>query len=223
MNFENLILENKWKLKFPVILEGGGVVFRKFFLEKVKATGKTYNRAFEWCSGAGVIGYDILSHGYCNHIVFNDKFSLAIDTCLQNAEYNQITHLVTTYVGDSISTIPTTEKWDLVVANPPHSSSREHWETLAREMFANNNQEPWDEEMFENWARLIVDEDWNSHINFFDKIKRYLSDNADIFICENNRYMFLEQLFKKDFTIVCMDPFPELGPNAIMYHLKVKE
>lgn len=222
MNFDIVKLRKDWEIKFPIILEGGGVEQRVFFAKKVQATGKNYKRAFEWCAGMGIIGYDLLSKGYCDHIVFNDKFPLAIDTCLENAKNNNITTLVTGYIGDSISTIPKSEKWDLVVANPPHTASREGWERAARESFAANNAEPWEPELFDNWARLIVDEDWKSHVDFFKHLKDYLLPDADVFICENGKFDFLEKLFQEDFNIILTAAFPILGHNALMYHLKAK-
>lgn len=223
MNYNCVFLDNGWDIEFPMILDGGGVKQRILFAEKIKTMGKKYKRAFEWCSGMGIIGYDLLSRNLCDHIVFNDKFPLAIENCLKTAKNNNISDMVTCYLGDSISSIPKSEKWDLVVANPPHVESRKEWEKHVRLSFAENNQEPWDDELFENWFRLVIDESWNTHVNFFSNLKNHLLPDADVFICENNRYKFLEDLFQQDFNIVKSEPFHVLGKFGLLYHLKAKE
>lgn len=222
MSYNTIKLNKNWEITFPDIINGGGVVQRDFFVKKAQSTGKKYKRGFEWCAGMGIIGYDLLAKDYCEHIVFNDKFPLAIENCLQNSRNNNIDNLVTGYIGNSISVIPKSEKWDLVVANPPHAAGREGWEKIVRESFADSNEEPWTHEVFDNWARLIIDEDWEAHIDFFKNLKDYLLPDADIFISENGKYDFLEKLFCEDFNIISMDSFPVLGPNAWMYHLKAK-
>lgn len=219
---ETITLKNNWIIQFPVILDGGGVEQRKFFVNKIQSLQKTYKKGLEWCAGMGIIGYDIMAHDLCDHMSFNDFYEPAITNVNRNAAINKIKDRVSTYLGKSISVIPESEKFDLAISNPPHSNSLDSWKGMVIKSMKDRNEEIWSEDKFDNWARLIVDEQWESHYNFFKNIRKYLTDDADIFICENGSYEILENLFKQEFYIVSIEEFPPLGINGLLYHLKVK-
>jgi len=203
-------------IKYPRKLDGGGLNFKDDLLEVVRKTGKySYNRGYEWCSGFGVLGYELLGMGVCNHIVFSDMYKDAIDNCLDTANANNLTKYVTGYHCDKISDIPNTEKWDLVVSNPPHCLDLEGFKTEMRKYSSN-------EENINNAARLCVDQDYKIHDEFFKNIGKHLTSDADIYLIESN-YMesmvhmasiyglnFMGKYEMKDKTM----------PNGVILHFK---
>jgi hypothetical protein len=167
------------EINYPNHLDGGGAEQRIDITKAVKETGykKEYNRAFEWCAGFGAIGYDLVGAKLCSHIVFSDYYDVAITSCLETAAQNQISSSVTGYVSSTIAGLPSTEKWDLVVSNPPHCSDKEVTiESLA------NGPYPTDDEYMNNTLRILVDQDWEIHKEFFTNIQSRLADNADVYI-----------------------------------------
>jgi len=171
-NMQTKILDNGMALTFPIHLDGGGYEIRNELHTVIKNTGKPqYDRAFEWCAGYGPLGFDLLDKKMVNTVVFSDCYSVAMDQCVDNAKENQVLNKITTYTTDKISSLPLTEKFDLVVANPPHSGDKKSFiDSLENKS------------CIENTCRLIVDEGYQAHQEFFANIKRYLTSNADIYI-----------------------------------------
>lgn len=189
-------IEREWqlnsgiKVKSPLMLNGGGLEYKDFLIETIRRTGKyTYNRAFEWCSGFGVLGFESLGMSVCNHIVFSDYHPLAIETCLDNAKRNNLTHYVTGYVSPTISEIPKHELWDLVISNPPHAPDLD---SIVKGMI-DEGQDP---KAALNSARLIVDSNWTIHKEFMENIIPHLQSDADIYLIENLHYDSLVHLGK---------------------------
>ena len=166
-------------LKYPRKLDGGGLNFKDDLLDVVRKTGKySYSRGYEWCAGFGALGYELLGMGVCNHIVFSDMYKEAIDNCLDTANANSLTKYVTGYHCDKISDIPNTEKWDLVVSNPPHCVDLAEFEASMKTL-GNTNQQNID-----NAARICVDQDYKIHDEFFKNIGKHLTHDADIYLIE---------------------------------------
>lgn len=160
--------ENGIVLNFPNHVDGGGFEIKHEMFDLIESTGKEhYTRAFEWCSGPGQYGFDLLDKKKADHVVFSDCYKIATETCTTNALENNISNKVTVYTTDKISTIPTTEKFDLVVANPPHTDTA-----------ANLSSGPG----LNNTIRMIVDENYEAHKEFFANIRKYLTPDADVYI-----------------------------------------
>lgn len=160
-------------------LDCGGMLMYPDFINSIKQYGgkSVYNRGFEWCAGCGTIGFEILGQGISEHMVFSDYYDRAIHNCLETAEYNDISKKVTGYISATIAGIPSTEKWDLVVGNPPHT-----WDMDQTAADLKNSDVP--VFMQDNIMRLIVDHNMETHKEFFANIRSRLSDDADIFISE---------------------------------------
>lgn len=75
---------------------------------------------------------------------------------------------VSFYCSTSVNQIPL-QKFDLIVANPPHFSSRNQFSS----------------EFVED--QIIYDFGWEAHRLFFDQIANYMTDNSLIILQENNR------------------------------------
>jgi methylase of polypeptide subunit release factors len=164
-------INHKWYLK------GGGNFHYPYFLQAIQAGGKSkYNRCFEWCCGHGIIGWEILTRGICEQLSFSDCYDLAVDTCLANAIHLGYQPVVEGYVASTILSIPQTEKWDLVVGNPPNSGNAEGFIDQA----THHNDQP---TAMQNMAlRITVDQGWVAHREFFENIRSRITDDADIFL-----------------------------------------
>lgn len=185
-----IILNSGIKIKSPIMFDGGGLEYKDFLIDTIKKTGKhSYNRAFEWCAGFGVLGFETLGMGLCNHIVFSDYHPKAVEVCMENGKSNNLTHYVTGYVSPTISEIPISEQWDLVISNPPHAPD---FDAKVKGII-DEGQDP---RAALNSIRLIVDSNWTIHKEFMQNIVPHLQSEADIYLIENLHYDFLVHLGK---------------------------
>ena len=161
-------------------LNGGGSWMADFFAKIVddKSTKKIYDYGFEWCAGFGLLGFDALGRGKCNHITFSDYYNVAINSCILTAKENNIADRVKGFVSSTIEGIPKTEVWDLVIANPPHSfgSIDESIKSLIDQGLSKT--------ALNNVLRMILDEDFKIHKEFFTNIRSHLTIDADVFLYE---------------------------------------
>jgi methylase of polypeptide subunit release factors len=143
---------------------GGGPWFGQEYIDIIKQRypDRKFDRCLEWCSGPGYIGYNILDHDLCNHLVLIDKFAEAIEFAQRTAA--NCPKLVTTYVTDTLSVLPESEQFDLIVANPPHYLEC-----------------PGDD----NYQRIAVDTNWAAHQDFYQHIGQHLLPQGLILIQEN--------------------------------------
>lgn len=206
------------KITFPTHLDGGGIAMKDDLITAICATGKSqYNRAFEWCAGFGVLGYEVLGMNLTKNLVFSDYYDVAIKNCLDTANNNGLGDRVTGYVTPCIGNIPLTEKWDLVVSNPPHSEDGEGFK------YHMNNDPERKHSYIENSARLVVDEQWGIHTEFYANIRDHLTDDADLYIIESVTDIRNEQMAEAaGLYLVGTHPVTFL-PNGTIYHFKVKQ
>lgn len=184
---QNITLAGGIDLQFPTHLDGGGIHMKPELMNVIRRYGKqSYERAFEWCSGPGFLGYEILGSGVAKHIVFSDYYPVALDNCLDTARKHNLTNSVTAHLSATIAGIPDVEKWDLVVSNPPHTNNKENFING----MLNENRE---HSFLDNTCRLLVDQDWLIHQEFFRNIRKKLTDDADVFLIEAGTFpIFLD-------------------------------
>jgi hypothetical protein len=207
-----LVVSGGIEINYPNHLDGGGSTQRFDITKAVKETGykKEYSRAFEWCAGFGAIGYDLVGAKLCNHIVFSDYYDVAIANCLETASQNQIVPNVTGYVASTIAELPSTEQWDLVVSNPPHCSDKEV--TIAS---LATGPYPTAAEYMNNTLRLLVDQDWEIHKEFFINIQSRLAVNADVYISSPFPPPILElAATHSTLSFVAIYPMPSLNQGT---------
>lgn len=210
-------------------MDGGGSTHYTDFLEIVSTVGKKhYARALEWCSGPGFIGYAFLCNKICEHIVFMDKYAPAIDSCVETANQNNLIDNITTYVADAIYKLPSIEKFDLVLGNPPHMWDRDIFLNETRKNYEQNNH-TLTEEHIEVLERLLLDHNQDIHIEFFSHITEHLLPEADLFISEpgdsKNMPEIVEYAVKNDLIFVGEYPMPTMkncAPNATLLHFRSK-
>jgi methylase of polypeptide subunit release factors len=153
-------------------MDGGGTWFGQEYVPVIQQRypGRVFERAYEWCSGPGFIGYALLDHGICKSICFSDIYDPAVEMARWTSRLpiNACESQVTAYLFRDLALMPVTEQFDLVVANPPHNPSGDA-ETLT---------------IVDN-TRIEQDPDWAGHQNFFCNIKQHLSPDGIILLQEN--------------------------------------
>ena len=104
----------------------GGLAFGRDFPRVLNELGiGRRGRMFEFCAGPGYIGYSLLAAGWCESLVLADIDPDAVSTARFTAAHNELEDRVVVYRSDALDQIPDSERWDLVVANPPHFSERQ--------------------------------------------------------------------------------------------------
>jgi len=145
-------------------LDGGGTGFGQGFVPLLQGRGMPkQQRIFEWCAGPGFIGFSLYGHGLCETLCLADINGSAVDACHRTISDNGLAEHVSVYKSDNLKAIPASERWDLVVGNPPHfaddysGSLRDH------------------------------DEDWRLHRSFFHTVGPFLKEGGVIVLQENSR------------------------------------
>lgn len=166
------ILINDIQLHYNDEVDGGGKTFgrrMKIVLSEIYPY-KTWERVFEWCAGAGFIGFELLSSGICDNLYCADIYDPAI-YCMNKT----IQNLPEKYSGrvnlkkiKGIKDLPSEWKFDLVVANPPH------WNPSNLQMST----------ILPRRERIGIDTDWMIHQEFYKNISSHLNKNSTIFIQE---------------------------------------
>lgn len=146
-------------------MDGGGTWFGTEYATILKSRyGRYYPRCLEWCSGPGFIGFDLLDHGICDQLVCLDRYEPAVlHSIPTTVQANKLAN-VRAYLGNDLGALPAPEKFDLVVANPPHYLEC-----------------PGDA----NYQRLAVDPNWAAHSVFFQQIAAHLATDGMILLQEN--------------------------------------
>lgn len=107
-------------------LDGGGRLIAPHLVPLVRsldpnsAAGDGFTNALEWCSGPGFIGFALLDSRLCERVSFADINDRALEYVRKTARYNKLADRVDVRQIASIAELPTTQQYDLVVANPPN-------------------------------------------------------------------------------------------------------
>ena len=155
---------NNYKVQYDSWLDGGGTWFGQEYVDIVeKKYLRKFTRAYEWCSGPGFIGFNLLDHAICTGLCLSDIYQPAIDRVKDTLKINKLNN-VTVYHTGQVGNLPNYEEFDLVVANPPHFLEC-----------------PGDD----NYQRIAVDQDWAAHQEFFANIGQHLLPDGIILLQEN--------------------------------------
>ena len=120
-------------------------------------------RLCEFCAGPGYIGYSLLASGWCETLALVEIDPAAVAVARRTAAHNGIVHRVAVHESDVLDAVPDTERWDVVVANPPH--------------FLPDPDEPPSHQRF--------DADWDVHRRFYAGVKRHMSPGGVVVMIEN--------------------------------------
>jgi predicted RNA methylase len=120
-------------------------------------------RIFEWCAGPAFIGFALLGYGFCETLCVADINAEAVQACQRTVQENRLADRVAVYQSNNLDAIPSTERWDLVVGNPPH--------------FADTSP----------GQLRYHDADWQLHRRFFLSVSQLLKPGGMIVLLENNQ------------------------------------
>lgn len=99
----------------------GGLAFGQDFPRILNELGiGRCERLCEFCAGPGYIGYSLLAAGWCETLTLVDVDASASAVAQRTAAHNGLEERVDVYCSDVLDAVPATERWDVVVANPPH-------------------------------------------------------------------------------------------------------
>jgi methylase of polypeptide subunit release factors len=104
----------------------------------------------------------MLAHELCATLCLSDINPDAVKALRRTVAVNGLSDRVAVYLSNNLKTIPRTERWDLVVSNPPHFVD----EYLG--------------------SRLAHDPGWSIHREFFATIEPFLKPRGVIVLQENN-------------------------------------
>lgn len=205
---------------YPAYLDGGAATQRFEIIDAVRS-GKTkhiYNRCLEWCSGHGLLGYNLLIEQQIKHVTFMDYFDLAIKECYFTAEANGRLMDMEGHISSSIAGLPELEKFDLVIGNPPNAKDEQ---TLVDALATNASELHTEISYLDNTLRITLDQDYMIHREFFTNIGERITDDADIFISvTSDSDEIKDMIAENNFMIVCKYPLPSMGPGAKIWHIK---
>jgi 16S rRNA G966 N2-methylase RsmD len=151
-------------ISYRAELDGGGTEFGQDFISFFKARGMPkQKRVFEWCSGPGFISFSLLGRGLCETLCLADINPDAVASCKRTVQVNKLSGRVSVYQSDNLTSIPRSERWDLVISNPPHFVDQYQGDLRAH------------------------DPGWQIHRDFFATIGDFLNAGGIIVLQENNR------------------------------------
>ena len=142
-------------------LDGGGRGYGQNYISVVKSLLGKVNRIYEFCAGPGFIGFSLLAEGLCDSLCLSDINPEAIAALNETVRRNGLQDKVSVYLSDGLDDIPSTEKWDLVVSNPPHFQADTQKDILRH------------------------DPNWDIHKKFFLNIHRFLKPHGNILLQES--------------------------------------
>lgn len=166
-------------------LDGGGISFGQQISVVLKNLypNRIFNNCFEWCSGPGFIGFNILSSGICQNLCLGDIFKPALQAVEKTVENlsPKYQDRVKTIHMHSVEQIAEDNQFDLIVSNPPHFNS-DSGTVISKKIFN---------------SRISDDAGWQVHKNFFKNIKKNLAPEGVILLQENT-FGSGPELFEQD-------------------------
>jgi methylase of polypeptide subunit release factors len=146
-------------------LVGGGEKYGQDYLRLVGERLGRVERVFEWCCGPGFIGFSLLAHGLCQSLCLADINPIAVAAARETVRRNRLDDVVSVYLSDGLLEIPATERWNLVVGNPPHSGT--------------------DRDLGWGDDAIYKDPGWTIHRGFYSRVARFLAPGAEVVVQEN--------------------------------------
>jgi 16S rRNA G966 N2-methylase RsmD len=158
---------------FTPELDGGGSLYGPDYVPFLRSKRfRKLDRVFEWCAGPGFIGFHLLGGGACESLCLADVNPETLRFLRETVRSNGLSDRVTIYEADCLESIPASERWDLVVGNPPHYAGDRPLQIGLGEL-------------------LYRDRDWALHRRFFAEVRSHLKSDGVILLQEN--YCFARQ------------------------------
>lgn len=196
MNQEDLIWGyNNYSILYRQHLDGDGRSMAEQFSRYIRdkfPDRVPFDTCFEWCAGPGFIGFALLADNICRRLVLADINPEAVALAKETAKLNGLDQCVTVYESDNLDAIPDTERFDLVVSNPPNfyclNPLHPSYNLLQADLRPN-------------------DPGWEIHKKFYAAIAGYLNPDAVLCIEE------VDPFATKCFTPNGSGPNPLWGPE----------
>lgn len=174
------------KVYYGQYQNGGGPFYNKFnrlILQEYQEVD-----ALEICSGPGFIGYDLLESGIASHVDLVDKNSAVEEYIdMTNKESGHTTRF---FESDALENVPEYE-YSIIIGNPPHLQNEEQYQILVDDGFVNKE---WPEQRLEYERRILLDEGFEFHKKFFNKVDKYVKVGGSIVLYENADFIKPEEL-----------------------------
>jgi len=182
-------------------LDGGGSGFGQDYIRVLgEIRLNECGRLFEFCAGPGYIGYSLLERGFCKSLALADVNPVAVEAAKKTADFNGISGKVAIYLSDGLEQIPSDEKWDLVVSNPPHFL---HWTGQSR--------------------LRCEDSGWEIHKKFYSQVKEFLNPGAYVLFQENglgsSTEIFAPMIQDGGGELIGSFAGPDIGAGGKMYYI----
>jgi hypothetical protein len=154
-------------------LDGAGSMWAPSFVAFIKryfGASHRFGTVFEWCAGPAFIGFALLAEDMCSSLCVADINPAAVSCIRHTVEANQLHGRVRSYVSDNLTSVPGSERFDLVVGNPPN------W-------YAINPKHPFSQL---NSGRELrnLDRGWKVHAAFYSQIASFLNPGAFVLVQE---------------------------------------
>ena len=171
------VIEDQYKINDLAVwynsdFDGGGTGIGRLNVPLIQHfyPGRKFRRGFEWCSGSGFIGFDLLAHGIIDELWLGDIYRPA----LRSVE-KTIANLPDKYRGKvhwfhmkTASDIPADCQFDLVISSPVHWNINDDY--FVSKILYND--------------RRSADPDWKIHESFYLNIGKHLAPNGTIIMQE---------------------------------------
>ncbi len=149
-------------------LDGGGLRYTYDYLRIMAHYGLVNSKnIFEFCCGPAYIGYTLLGARYCQRLTLSDINPIAIQAVNKTSQYNGLSEEVTIIESDCLDSIPESERWDVVVGNPPHYDY------------------PIEDRSYGNM--LVSDPGWEIHKNFYSNVGRFMNPGGYVILLEDGK------------------------------------
>jgi SAM-dependent methyltransferase len=153
------------KVSYSFFLNGGGVLFAHEFVRIVSQKIGKVGHVFEYCAGPGFIGFSLLANNLCDKLTLADVNPKAIEAIKETIKNNNLQDKVTVYQSDCLDSIPRTERWDLVVGNPPWHLCSKYKKNI-----------------------IVCDPEGKVHKKFYRDINKFLKPSGSILFIEGGEY-----------------------------------
>jgi len=151
-------------------IDGQGTLYCQFFPKVLRYLypSRVFDRGLEWCSGAGFIGFRLLSDGIIRDVTMMDRHRPALVACQSSwaARPARLTSSGFDTVHGSQVAALAHRQFDLIVANPPNFDDGTWHPGQARH-------------------RLTQDPGWMIHDDFFRNIGSNLAKDGVILLIKN--------------------------------------
>jgi 16S rRNA G966 N2-methylase RsmD len=145
-------------------LDGGGMGFGQDYLPVVTSLFGHVHHLCEMCAGPGFIGFSLLARGLCDELTLTDINPAAVAAAQETVRRNGLEDRVTVHRSDGLGGLPSDDRYDLVVSNPPHFATP----------------------LGLGVGLLTDDVDWRMHRAFYADVGRFLAPGGSVLFQENS-------------------------------------